>query len=290
MIKLLKYDLKALLRIIVPIDATILVAALIGCGSLVALFGVASSDVNSEVMDFLSIFVSFGSSMTLMFSMILISMAIVVAQIIIFVRYYKNMITDEAYLTFTLPRTSGQIFASKFISGFISLAITAVIVLIGYSLVGLTFAYLTASQAGIGLSEFISDSFKLISGMIKSLTESEMFNVSPVWFIIVAVLFLLTAASKQLLLPYTCMNVGGCVAKKHKLLCAIGIYFGFSFVSTLAYEVINFFVTILLSQSESFYASDLLITFTIYTFIEIAITVILWLISHFVLKKKLNLQ
>ena len=288
--KLLKYDFKALFRVILPVNLLLLLTALTGCISITVLFGMNNNKVEDDFFSVIRSMTSIGSSLTLMFVLIVISMAYFVTVVVVCVRYYKNMITDEAYLTFTLPRKTGQIFASKFISGYVGMIITSLFVFIGYGMVGFTFLVNMSKETGISLSETFEGVSKVVSEGYRTLIEDELFDIHPVAFIVIGIFLLIIVAAKQLLLPYTCMNLGGCIAKKYKLLCAIGVYFGFTFVSSIVYTVLRYVSMYIIYSSPEMKASSLFALIVLYTLFELAITVLLWFISTIILKKKLNLQ
>lgn len=91
--KLIKHEFRALSRFLLPIHILLLVACLIGRFMFQAM---AMMDLPNVIL-----IVSF---------VFLISIWIVVpcaTSILIVVRYYKSLYTDEGYLTLTLPATRG---------------------------------------------------------------------------------------------------------------------------------------------------------------------------------------
>jgi len=59
-----------------------------------------------------------------------------------------------------------------------------------------------------------------------------------------AFLFLILSMILSALLAYFCITFGAVIAKKHKLLAAIGIYYGFSFVLGIAMSILLTIATI----------------------------------------------
>ena len=102
--KLIKYDLKSLNRFLVMIHALLLTALLIRY----FLTGqINSSTPQNSLLLALSI---------TLYVLILIAVSFATA-IIITIRFYKNLFSDEGYLTHTLPVTRGQHLLSKTIAG-----------------------------------------------------------------------------------------------------------------------------------------------------------------------------
>ena len=178
--KLLKHDFKALLRVIIPINIIILASAIIGCLSLTVLFNMDNGqETYSSFFYLVRELTTIGAYLTLMAVLIALSAAFFATLIVICVRYYKNMITDEAYLTFTLPRSTGKIFASKFITGYVGMIITSVFTSIGYAMVGYTFLLNIARESGTNLHQVFKDITEFLNNTVKMLIEDEHFDVHP---------------------------------------------------------------------------------------------------------------
>ena len=59
--------------------------------------------------------------------------------ILIVIRYYRNLFTEEGYLTFTLPTTTGKILLSKFLSAYLTMFIALIVAAGGLAI--LTFIF-----------------------------------------------------------------------------------------------------------------------------------------------------
>lgn len=103
--KLIKYDLKSLNRFLVMIHALLLLTALLVRYFLTG--QIHSSTPQNSLLLALSI---------TLYVLILIAVSFATA-IIITIRFYKNLFSDEGYLTHTLPVTRGQHLLSKTIAG-----------------------------------------------------------------------------------------------------------------------------------------------------------------------------
>lgn len=119
--KLIKHEFRALSRFLLPIHILLLVACLIGRFMFQAM---ATMDLPNVIL-----IVSF---------VFLISIWIVVpcaTSILIVVRYYKSLYTDEGYLTLTLPATRGQLLFSKAFAACVWSILDLAIVIAGLAIV-----------------------------------------------------------------------------------------------------------------------------------------------------------
>lgn len=104
--KLIYYDLKSTTRFLFIIHLFLLAATLAG-----RVFLTGKLDLAAEHTDELALM------LTAVFYIILFAGASFSTYIIIAVRFYRNLFSDEGYLTHTLPVTRGRLLLSKTISG-----------------------------------------------------------------------------------------------------------------------------------------------------------------------------
>lgn len=135
LVKLIKYDLKALTKILAPLWGVLLVMGLI--------FGIGMSDLSP-----------IGNGM-MVFSLVVIFAVIVgifvISVIIIIQRFWKGLLKEEGYLTFTLPVTTRSLILAKAISAMlVSLGTVLVITLLGVEIIGLSPVKLTDSVTYFG--------------------------------------------------------------------------------------------------------------------------------------------
>lgn len=121
--KLIKYDLKALARILAPLWGVLLVMGVI--------FGISiRSDLNGmNVMIMLSLIVIFA-----------VMVAIFVMNVIVVIqRFWKGLLQEEGYLMFTLPVTTRSLILSKVISALIISCGTALVIsLLGIEIIAIS--------------------------------------------------------------------------------------------------------------------------------------------------------
>ena len=96
--KLIKYDLKYGAKIVIVIHALLWIAAIFG-----RVFFLDRIDFDAPTEQLVSVLVLFFSAFVLLFSVVSLATALLIAA-----RFYKNLFTDEGYLTWTLPASPVQ--------------------------------------------------------------------------------------------------------------------------------------------------------------------------------------
>jgi hypothetical protein len=112
-IKLFKYDFRSISRWFVPLMIGIGGAAVIGFFNTLIL-GLA--DGSDEGQTYSKEVMTAASTGGVAIIAVVLTIAATAAALLLFVKFYKTMVTDEAYLTFTLPVTAGQLIGAKFLS------------------------------------------------------------------------------------------------------------------------------------------------------------------------------
>lgn len=141
----------------------------------------------------------------------------VITEVLILIRFYKNFFTDEGYLTFTLPVKRSHLLGSKLCAAVITLAITAVILVFDTVIVFAAadpiefFKYHWVKD----IINFFKEGYAHIGGYL-------------ILYIVEAVIAVIVLAFFSVLSLFACINIAATVAKKHKILTAIGIYYLFS--------------------------------------------------------------
>ena len=101
--KLLKYDIKALWKMMLPLILSALGVSVVGTIALRIMVEMSRSSVRME-NPFSGLFIASLGMIVFVAVMGLIAFG-VISTVFILYRYYKNLFTDEGYLTFTLPVT-----------------------------------------------------------------------------------------------------------------------------------------------------------------------------------------
>ena len=228
LLKLLKYDFKSVARVWWIIALGVLGVSTAGAVAL----RVSLSVIGNEKMVLL-VMMGF---LCLIGAILTIAASTLVTELLIYWRFYKHLYTDEGYLTFTLPASRKTILFSKSLNAMIWLGLQAVLTTIC-----------------IGIFVLISPPSFEDLWMILRLFGTEfgyLWQGIGAWmFVYAATLLLLTFVSTLMgiFLVQFCITVGAVVAKKAKLLAAIGIYYGVTMVSSMVGQVASWFFTMTLA-------------------------------------------
>ena len=230
--KCLKYDFEAVLRTWWILAVSMLGASVIaGLGFRFFSQCMMADDLNEGLM-VLSVFVAIGSY----FCLLAMIMGMTVSFILIFWRIYTHFYTDQGYLTFTLPVKRSTLYLSKVIMGTVLEAAT-----VGILILGILFIALVVPPTEGGEFFLSLDWLSAIGEVLGQLVD-----VAGWWLILwipTGVAILLLFALFQNGLIYFCITVGAVVAKRHKLIAAIGIYYGVNVAVGLIGEIIFLFLT-----------------------------------------------
>ncbi len=229
--KCLKYDFRSVFRLWWILAVSMLGASIIaGLGIRFFSQCMIWEDVPEGLM-VLSTFVMIGS----IFCLIAVVMGMTVSFILVFWRMYTHFYTDEGYLTFTLPVKRSTLYLSKVIMGTL-LQTATVLVLV----VGILFIVLVAPPSASGEFFINTEGFEAIGQTLAELWET-CGGWLILWVPIVLAIFLLIGLFQSGLI-YLCITIGAVVAKKHKLIAAIGIYYGVNTVVGFVGEFIALFL------------------------------------------------
>ena len=266
--KLFKHEINAYLRIMLPVYGCLMIVAILG--RFIQLF-----EADTTVYAVIN-----GSSI----------FAYVVGVLICFgfstffsvVRFYKNLFTGEGYLTFTLPATPTQHLWVKLLTS----------LLFGFT----SFIVVILSLMVIIAGDVFNEVTKALVYMAKIFIPKIGFHI---WlYLLEAVILLILTASFGVLLYYTCISIGQ-LSKKNRVLCAVGVYIGYYFITqilgTIFMVVMTFFATTPFMEAIARFAVD-----HTYAFIHIILCILIvltavmslvcFIITRHIMTKKLNLE
>ena len=214
--KLLKHELVSYMRILLPIDAILLIIAAVA--RIIQFF--ESDTVTYGIIFGSSIFALVVGIMACMF------MAIVVAVI----RFYKNFFTAEGYLTFTLPVKKSELINSKVIMGVISSLATSFVVLVNIIIILVIgfFDNIIKPDFWKEFSEFFSEVFKSL-------------GVYTFVYVLEIILVVFLANLLSTLFLYDCVAIASMLVKKAKVITAIGIYYVANGVISTLFTIFSLF-------------------------------------------------
>ena len=230
-IKGMKYEFRAVARIVLPMFIVFLCAAmLMSIGFMLdgRVFHLLESGEN-EFLSALAIMAVALFSLGILFLIIAINIATFV---LIVYRFYVSFFTDEGYLTFTLPLTTDCHLMIKITSMFLWGLLSWIVTFVGL--------FIILGGVAVGYTESLRDFWPEFKYVLEMLWETlkEVYGGSQIWLWIISVI---VASVFQSFLIYFSIALGCMIFKKNRLLgsvicifCVDGIYSFFaSFGSSL---------------------------------------------------------
>ncbi len=224
--------------------------------------------------------ITFGSSVVVLVIAILV--CLVMSVVICIRRFYSNLFTNEGYLTFTLPVNNDQIIISKLLGNLVQSFLTDITVVVSVMI----------ATAGEVLVELFKAAGFLLEHYFTAL------KVDGAFYIFEFILLIIVSLISSFLLFYACITLGQ-TAKKHRVLAAVGIYFGYYY----ACQILGTIFTIVFATYYEFFNFEPIINFisenpraslhiglVVMIILQAIIAFVYYIITRFVLKKKLNLE
>lgn len=286
--KLMKHDFRALSRTLFPLQIGVLGGGLLATllTALTIRLGENSSSVGSSAL--LRQIVMGISAMASVLIGVAVMASALVTLLLICNHFYRSFLGDEGYLTFTLPVPTSKLIWSKLLTGMLWTLINGVVIMVTL----LIFSVFGTTTNSIANGEVLQ-AFRMFFTDV--LPEAAKYINMPIAVIEVVVVGILGLAS-QLLEIYFAIVVGGQVAKKHRILAAIGMYLlinmGVGMISTTFLSVVGFgegFSTMVLEtapQITAFTTSML----GWYAVLFAGLSVLFFFLIRSIFKKNLNLQ
>ena len=236
--KCLKYDLRAFGKIWLLAAAVVLAITLlgsVGIGNLVYAFGELVSitqEVNPDAQPDIWFFTKFFIGLICMVAVISASAVFLLGtEIAICLRYYNHLLTDQGYLTFTLPVKRSTLFWSKTVSGYMFMAgsflmyfvmMLCMLLSVGVGIVGVGVQQVMLEN-GWTFAEMLS---QLWASLFEDLTWIGALNILRVALIAILVLAnSLAGMFTSLMLSYACVTLGATMFRKLKLLSVLVTYY-----------------------------------------------------------------
>lgn len=277
--KLLKFELRSLSRTVIPLLLAVLGMSVLS--SLLMSVNLRFLDKNGSVT--LSIFsVIIGIMMVFTFLAIIASSFIIL--LLILQRFYKNFFTDEGYLTFTLPVTTAEHLTVKVMSGFIWIIISTLSISVSLFIFAL---FGTATGPDIINTQVLEALAESIRTLLKETGAVNLF-VLVFEFLLLGIISIVA----QLLTYYLAITIGSIIAKKHKILSSIGVYFIINMIVGILSNVIIVLVTIPMETSNAIYKAQFIshIYLTVMIVLFAITSVVSFMICNHMLKNKLNID
>jgi ABC-type transport system involved in multi-copper enzyme maturation permease subunit len=189
-------------------------------------------------------------------------------------RFYKNLLTDEGYLMFTLPTKTHQLITSKYLATLIWMSVSVLIIIGSAAL-----AFGTPENI-----QLIMDSWKEFLLHFESSTGS---NTAII--VIALCLFCLMAFTTYVLLIYASIAVGQ-LFTKNRLVGAFVSYIGIATIMQmlllLLLVITNVFPNMIANDSDMI---PLRLLFGIIVY-QLIVSIVFFIITNKIFQKKLNLE
>lgn len=255
--KLLKHESKANLRYLVPLYIIFLFTT-------ISIIGISHIPFINEKLPFIT---------NLFFLVYILSLFLLAAATICLVvyRFYKNLMTGEGYLMFTLPVSTHELILSKLATAILSIIITTLLIIFSIFLVDNTASHL-----------FISDA------SMESLSLSYYADYLGKGNIIYIIILLICVVAIQTLYYYLCISIGQ-MFSQNKILGSLIAYIilgtALQIISLIAIAILAIFI-----KNPYNILPYLHILLPIMILVALIAIVVLYLCIHYILKKKLNLE
>lgn len=278
--KLFKHDMRQISKVMFPFMILIFGTTILGTVALKFAREISYSFGDNVIKNTLnsSLYIIFGFSVFALVAYAVLAIFLSVS------RYYKNLFTDEGYLTFTLPVNSSTLIFSKLWATLIWAHISVVVVIV------CVLIYVTFGGAPIGKVinvEFYEGLGEVIWLVLKSFFSE--LNVSYAFMTVETVALGFIATIYGILSLFLAITIGSIVAKKHKILASIGFYY---LINTAISTVTMIFTTMLSFGTAGMHYSNAFVHIYLIgtVFIYAIIMATEFLITNYLLKNKLNLQ
>lgn len=205
--KLFKYEIKATGRIFLPFVLSVLVFA----GINRFIFAISPPTLDTPAVISMAIYIVIMVAMFVMTFIVMIQ------------RFYRNLLSDEGYLMFTLPTKAWQHIASKFLVSMLWMVISVFIAMI--SILIITLDKKALSQIVDGLTTILNQVFQLLGASVYLLTF-EIFIIT-----------LLSLAS-GILIVYASIAIGH-LFRQHKTWASFGAFIVLNTLSQILFIPIS---------------------------------------------------
>ncbi len=204
--------------------------------------------------------------------------------IMTFVRFYKNLFTDEGYLTFTLPVKRSHILNSKLISAVVLNSATYIVIILDI---------IIAISIGFGKEIYTIEAFKDVIDIVSSAVK----ELGVYLFVYILEVFLITIAFQfmYVLFLYICITIGSIITKKAKVITSIAIYYFANAIFSFVLQIFTMFGVASITEQFMELSEVLimpviaLIMLCVLAFV-LMICAALYVLEYYMLDRKLNLS
>ncbi len=265
--KLFKHEFLSYARIMLPIYAV-----LIGVSGVNRIVQIFEQDNIIYNIAFVSSIIAY---------VVTIILALVLTTITAVIRYYKNLFSGEGYLSFTLPVTPAAHLWVKSLTVIAIEIITVVVVLLSGVII----------MSGDVLTEVIRAIGYLGGEAFKNLGGHFGFYIAEF------ILLLPIASFTSIMMFYFCITVGQ-LAKKNRVLAAVGVYFGL-YILSQALSTVGMILLTIFGDSVGEFILEFLAEhplasghwlFGFIALTNVIMATVYFLVNRAIIKNKLNLE
>ena len=220
--KLLKHEWRSTREMLGILCLISLGASLLGGLTMCYLFYVSSHDGGgSEALKILSV-------LFMIAAMIALAVVGVAAVVVYMGRFYKSRFTDEGYLTFTLPVNTHQNLLASLVNTAIGMVLMTLVICLSGCL------WMVIAFAGVeGFYQTVWEHFPELWEKFWSLVQTHAGEIP--WGVVArGMLSALTGAINSLVMLMLAVTVGSLIAKKHKILAAVAVFYGIHVLISIA--------------------------------------------------------
>lgn len=286
--KLMKHDFRALSRTLFPLQIGILGGGLVATLLTALTIRLGQNSANTGGSALLRQLIMGVSATTSVLIGVAIMASALVTLLLICYHFYRSFLANEGYLTFTLPVSTSKLIWSKLLTGMLWTLINGVVIMVTL-LVFSVFGTTTDSFANME----VLHAFRLF--FTEVLPQAAAYINVPLMVVEVVVIGVLALAA-QMLQIYFAIVVGGQVAKKHRILAAIGMYLlinmGVGIISTSFMSLVAFGEGVASMALETVQEVSRFMTsvFGWYGVLFAGLAVLFFFLIRSIFKKNLNLQ
>lgn len=256
----MKHEMKAITRLLLPIYAVLVV------------FTVAARIVVS--LDFEGVFGIIPSTVIGLYVLSLIAIA-VVSTVIVILRFYKNMVTDEGYLMFTLPVKPYQLINSKLIIATLWTLLSVVAIVLSIGIVVASPLHLASFRHGL-------------QDLMREM-RNEFGAGGATLFWLETIVMTLIGTVNGILCIYACIAVGQ-LFNGHKVLGSFVAYIVYTVVMQVVVVVIMIVVGRLFTDYFSNITAITNAIFPVSIVLQIILSAVFYIVTNYIFNKKLNLE
>lgn len=259
--KLIKYEFKATIRSFLAIYASLILT-----GVLIGIFMFANVEV--------------GMSLGMLIMVALMITLGVLTITVIIKRFSKNLLGDEGYLMMTLPVSAKKIVASKIITSVVYLILSTIVVF-------LVFVVIMLPSGMATMEEFIQSMGNVWNYMVMNLLSARDIILNIIITLIIGIVDYVSF----ILVIYTSLSVGQLKPfNKHRTPVAIIAFFIINMIVSVISDVLSNLLEsmniLTAPQSMSMLSASSIYTLVFYG----VVSVVLFMITSYILEKKLNLE